>query len=243
MREGEYSLPSTNGGGIVRGVRGRIISEREHALSRRRISCAARRCVSFVGLLLSYYFFLRPQLRKWGTRLGESQRRLPGDEIIPNPTFETTHAVNIDAPPEAVWPWIAQMGRGLTGYYALDLLLNQGVPSVDFLRQDLAAPAVDQAMDGGFRILNVVPGRMLLFGGFNLKLPLGAAQDVTYLYLLERRRDGRTRLLVRRRGYCYSALGMVCTLLLEIVHFAFIFPQLKRLKAYSEAQPRRWASD
>lgn len=28
-----------------------------------------------------------------------------------------------------------------------------------------------------------------------------------------------------------TALWMVCTLLLEIVHFAFIFPQLKRLKS------------
>jgi len=212
-------------------------------LSRQKTCCVVQRRVLFTALPLIYYFFLRPQLRKWGTRLGESQRRLPGDEIIPSPTFETTHAVNIDAPPEAVWPWIAQMGRELTGYYALDLLMNQGVPSVDFLRQDLSAPAVDQAMDGGFRILDATPGRMLLFGGFNLKLPLGAAQDVTYLYLLERRRDGRTRLLVRRRGYCYSALGMVCTLALEIVHFAFIFPQLRRLKAYSESQPQRWASD
>jgi len=211
-------------------------------LSRQKTCCVVQRRVLFTALPLIYYFFLRPQLRKWGTRLGESQRRLPGDEIIPSPTFETTHAVNIDAPPEAVWPWIAQMGRELTGYYALDLLMNQGVPSVDFLRQDLSAPAVDQAMDGGFRILGVTPGRMLLFGGFNLKLPLGAAQDVTYLYLLERRRDGRTRLLVRRRGYCYSALAMVCTLALEIVHFAFIFPQLRRLKAYSESQPQRRAS-
>lgn len=211
-------------------------------MSRQKTCCVVQRRVLFTALPLIYYFFLRPQLRKWGTRLGESQRRLPGDEIIPSPTFETTHAVNIDAPPEAVWPWIAQMGRELTGYYALDLLMNQGVPSVDFLRQDLSAPAVDQAMDGGFRILGVTPGRMLLFGGFNLKLPLGAAQDVTYLYLLERRRDGRTRLLVRRRGYCYSALAMVCTLALEIVHFAFIFPQLRRLKAYSESQPQRRAS-
>lgn len=212
-------------------------------MSRQKTCCVVQRRALFTALPLIYYFFLRPQLRKWGTHLGESQRRLPGDEIIPSPTFETTHAVNIDAPPEAVWPWIAQMGRELTGYYALDLLMNQGVPSVDFLRQDLSAPAVDQAMDGGFRILDATPGRMLLFGGFNLKLPLGAAQDVTYLYLLERRRDGRTRLLVRRRGYCYSALAMVCTLALEIVHFAFIFPQLRRLKAYSESQPQRWASD
>ena len=54
------------------------------------------------------------------------------------------------------------MGRELTGYYALDLLMNQGIPSVDFLRQDLAAPAIDQPMDGAWCILDVTPGRMLL---------------------------------------------------------------------------------
>ena len=205
--------------------------------------CATSRRTAFVGLTLLYYFFLRPQLRKWGTRLGEAQRRLPGDEIVPSPNFETTHAVNIDAPPEAVWPWIAQMGRELTGYYALDLLTNQGIPSVTFLRQDIPAPDVDQVMDGGYRILEVLPGRLLLFGGFDLKLPLGVSQDVTYLYLLERRRDGRTRLLVRRRGYCYSALGRLCVLVLEIPYFAFILQQIARLKAYSEAQPGRWVRD
>jgi hypothetical protein len=201
------------------------------------------RWTALAGLALLYYFFLRPQLRKWGTRLGEAQRRLPGDEIVPTPHFETTHAVNIDAPPEAVWPWIAQMGRELTGYYALDLLTNQGIPSVDFLRKDIAEPAVDQTMDGGYRILQVLPGRLLLFGGFDLKVPLGASHDVTSLYLLERRRDGRTRLLVRRRGYCYGALGKLRALALEFPYFVFIFQQMARLRAYSEAQPQRWAQD
>ena len=196
--------------------------------------------VSTKGVLalfgLAYYFFARPQLRKWGTRLGETQRRLPGDEHIPHPNFETTHAVNIDAPPEAVWPWIAQMGRGVTGYYGLDIVKNQGIPSVNFLRQDLPQPQVGQQMDGGFQILDIQPGRQLVFGGFNLKLPLGSSQDVTYAYVLERRRDGSTRLLVRRRAYCYGALGPLYNLVLEMMHFAFMFQQLDRLKAYGEKQ-------
>lgn len=183
-----------------------------------------------------YYFFARPQLRKWGTRLGEAQRRLPGDEHIPHPNFETTHAINIDAPPQAVWPWLAQMGRNLTGYYGLDILKNQGVPSVNFLRQDVEPPQVGQSLDGGFQILDVQPGRHLVFGGFNLALPLRHSQDVTYTYLLECRRDGSTRLLVRRRGYCYGVLGPVFNLGLEIVHFVFVAQQLARLKAYGEQQ-------
>lgn len=166
-------MPSTNGGGIVRGVRGRIISERGTRLEPTENLCAARRCVSSVGLLLSWLLLPTPATAQMGhARLGESQRRLPGDEIIPNPTFETTHAGHELTPRrKPCGPWIAQMGRGLTGYLCAGLAAESGVPSVDFLRQDLAA-LVDQAMDGGF-ILNVVPGRMLLFGGFVRSCRLG----------------------------------------------------------------------
>ncbi len=122
------------------------------------------------------------------TKLGESQRRLPGDDLIPLPNFAATTAINIDAPPEAVWPWIAQMGRELTGYYGLDLLTNHGIPSVTFLRKDLDPPAIDMAMDGGFHIIALEPNHIFLFGDFDRKNPLGITQDVTYLYLLQRRR-------------------------------------------------------
>jgi len=54
--------------------------------------------------IAAYGFFLRPQMLKWGTRLGESQRRLPGDELVPQPNARFTHAMSIDAPPEALWP-------------------------------------------------------------------------------------------------------------------------------------------
>lgn len=48
----------------------------------------------------------------------EKRRPLPGDGMVPNPIFTSTHAVTIDAPPEDVWPWIAQMGGGRAGWYS-----------------------------------------------------------------------------------------------------------------------------
>ncbi len=179
---------------------------------------------------VDYTMFLRPQMLKWGTRLGESQRLLPGDELIPKPNFQMTHALNIDAPPEAVWPWIAQMGRERTGYYALDLFTNQGIPSATFVRQDIPAPEVGQEMDGGLRILSVEPHRQLIFGGFSLRKMGGVVQDMTTLYLLERRRDGSTRLLVRRRALSYGLGGELYNKLDEPVYFAFSMQQLKQLK-------------
>ena len=34
---------------------------------------------------------------------------LPGDELIPTPTWEYTHAISVDAPPEDVWPWVESL--------------------------------------------------------------------------------------------------------------------------------------
>ncbi len=181
-----------------------------------------------------YYFFLRPQMLKAGTRLGESLRRLPGDDVVAAPNFQATRAVNIDAPPEAVWPWIAQLGRERSGFYGMDELNNQGIPSVAYLRQDLAAPAPGMAMDDGYRILDVQPNRLLLFGGFDLSTPMGNVIERTTLFLLERRQDGSTRLLVRTRGYTYGILGPVYNLFYEVFDFLNGMTQLQNIRQRAE---------
>jgi hypothetical protein len=59
----------------------------------------------------------------------EKRRPLPGDALVPEPIFVSTHAITIDAPPERVWPWIAQMGAGRGGWYSWDAIDNGGAPS------------------------------------------------------------------------------------------------------------------
>src|SRR5258708_25985247 len=103
-----------------------------------------------------------------GTVPGEVEGKLRGDDLIESPYFQVTHAIDIDAPPEIVWRWIAQIGRDGSGYYGLDGLTNQGVPSVAYLRQDLPAPQSGEAMDSGYRILSVEPEHLLLYGSFEL---------------------------------------------------------------------------
>ena len=56
----------------------------------------------------------------------EKRRPLPVDAIVPEPIFASTHAITIDAPPERVWPWIAQMGGGRAGWYSWDVVDNGG---------------------------------------------------------------------------------------------------------------------
>ena len=67
---------------------------------------------------------LRPWYRKWGATEAELVKPLPGDDKVPNPNQETTRAITIHAPVDAVWPWVVQMGQGRGGLYSYERLEN-----------------------------------------------------------------------------------------------------------------------
>jgi uncharacterized protein YndB with AHSA1/START domain len=47
---------------------------------------------------------------------------MPADSVVPAPMGTVTHALTIDAPPQRVWPWLAQMGAGRAGWYSFVLV-------------------------------------------------------------------------------------------------------------------------
>lgn len=55
--------------------------------------------------------------RRSGATDAECHASLPGDEVIPHPMIEWTRPTTIDATPDAIWPWLAQMGFGRGGWY------------------------------------------------------------------------------------------------------------------------------
>src|SRR5215210_1960451 len=75
---------------------------------------------AFAVLLASLVggFLLRTEGLRWGASDEEVHKPLPGDEVVPHPMLETTHAVTIDAPAEEIWPWLVQMGHYRAGFYA-----------------------------------------------------------------------------------------------------------------------------
>ena len=80
-------------------------------------------------------FAAAPLLRHWHRRWGATDAELasarPGDELVPGCQYRCTRAITIDAPPEEVWPWLAQVGFGKAGFYSNDLLDNVAHPSAD----------------------------------------------------------------------------------------------------------------
>ena len=61
---------------------------------------------------------LRRMGRRWGATDDEVHRPMPGDELIPHPIAETTHAITILAAANEVWPWLIQMGMDRAGWYS-----------------------------------------------------------------------------------------------------------------------------
>jgi hypothetical protein len=112
-----------------------------------------------------YFLVVRPRLREWGRDPNEAELKLPGDELVTQPTTVETRGVTINAPPSAIWPWLVQMGYERAGWYSYDALDNRG-PSVDRIVPELQQIAVGDVMPthpgGGFVVKVVEPERALV---------------------------------------------------------------------------------
>ena len=129
----------------------------------------------------------------------EKRRPLPVDSFVPDPIFTSTHAITIDAPPERVWPWIAQMGAGRAGWYSWDAVDNGGKPSATTILSDCQSVAVGDVMPAipgaadAFLVSAIDPPRDLVL---TVQDGLGG-NAVAWEHVLDPLDGGRTRLLVR----------------------------------------------
>jgi hypothetical protein len=102
----------------------------------------------------------------------------------------------VEAPPEAVWPWIAQLGFGRAGWYSYDLLDNLGRHSAETVIPSLQEIHVGDVVPmgpggAGLHVKDLVAGEWLLWWD-------GVGYS-TWLWSLEQVAPGRTRLVTRVR--------------------------------------------
>ncbi len=67
--------------------------------------------------------------------------------MVPEPRWSYTLGVAVDASPEAVWPWIAQIGQGRGGFYTYQTLENMAgckITNTTEVLPDHQHPAVGQ---------------------------------------------------------------------------------------------------
>jgi hypothetical protein len=103
--------------------------------------------------------------RSWGIDPDEGSKALPGDGVVADPVASETRGITIEAGPEAVWPWLVQMGFGKAGWYSYDRLDHSG-QSADGLVEAWGDIKVGDIMPthpgGGFEVVSIDPGKSLV---------------------------------------------------------------------------------
>src|SRR5690349_14858335 len=69
----------------------------------------------------AYALLKYPPLACFGAAPDERDAALPGDDLIVA-GLQSTRAISIQAAPEAIWPWLVQMGQDRGGFYSFDWL-------------------------------------------------------------------------------------------------------------------------
>ena len=164
---------------------------------------------------------LSPVLRSWynwwGATTVEVTQPLPGDDLVPVPKLGYTRALTIQASPENIWSWLAQMGQGRGGLYSYDGLENLAgckIHSVERIipeLQDIQAGELIRLGPQGypcFAVASVDPARALVLISADPKTgqpvehtaQAGKGYSIaTWQFILKALDEKTTRLLVRQR--------------------------------------------
>jgi hypothetical protein len=154
---------------------------------------------SLFALAGLYFLLLRPWHTRWNCTEEDRTRFMPADEVVAHPTIQTHRAIWIKAKPEAIWPWLNQMGEGRGGFYSydwIDHLLGFDINSADRILTEFQKPLrVGDSIPRGMYIWAVKPDQYLVVG-----TPPGMKGfQTTWALALYPSSEGGTRLVSRVR--------------------------------------------
>lgn len=179
----------------------------------------------------------------WGATPEELTDALPGDGLLPCAQFRATRAITIAAPPQAVWPWLVQVGARRGGWYSNDLLDNLGHRSATTIVPEFQhietgewvpmAPSGTPSDHNAFKVHSFSVNEWLLW----------TKPDSTWGWRLTPTGGDGTRLVTRVHAVCdwrrpvAAALGVV---LMEFADFAMQRRMLRGIKVRAESLKGAW---
>jgi hypothetical protein len=170
------------------------------------------------GLIGAYLTVGRPLMLHWGATC---------EDLHADHAAHSTRAVTIEAPPEAVWPWLAQIGQDRAGFYSYEWLENLAgcemhnahAVHAEWQRREPGETVCLHPLRG-LPVARFEPGHVLVLEGW------GA-------FVLEPHGPGCTRLIAR--GPAPRGIGAVTNaLLMEIPHFLMERKMLLGIKERAE---------
>lgn len=142
----------------------------------------------------------------WGSTPAERSRALPGDAQAADPLILWNHAITIQAPPEAVYPWLAQIGDTRGGFYSYTFIENALMrlaglggtyANTDQIHPEWQAPQAGQGVILNFMAIQDVQPGSYVIAASTAEMP-GVVW--TWLWFLEPQGADATRLIVRHRA-------------------------------------------
>lgn len=161
-------------------------------------------------VLMIGFSIVRTNIPSWGATSEELRQPLPGDEVLPTPPSAWVNAITIDAAPEAVWPWIIQMGDSRGGFYSYMFIERAMMRAFGFsaaeanvyyqnastIHPEWQNPPLQQGMIVDYvAIRKYEPERYLLASATEKFAGMGW----TWLWHISPTADGQTRLVIHLR--------------------------------------------
>ena len=194
-----------------------------------------RLALAAATLVALYMRFLRRPVLNWGAE-AEADARLPGDELLEDADGVATRGIDVDAPPSAVWPWIAQMGPSPRGgaytYDWIENVMGLDMHSADQVLPDFQHPEVGDTIGYGknrMRVERAEPEHVLAW----------RSEDGNWVwaFVLEPR-DGGTRLVSRNRFRLPTLATRLGMLPMEPASLVMERKMLQGIKKRAEALAR-----
>lgn len=124
---------------------------------------------------------------RWGVSEGETLRSYPCDDFVASPRLQAWRGVRVEAPAEAVWPWIVQIRLAPYSYDWIDNLGRRSPRELVGLPEPHAGDRFTTACGRELgRIVSVDPGKQLtatIVGAFMSYVLVPQEHDVTRLLL------------------------------------------------------------
>jgi len=176
--------------------------------------------------------------RRWGATPEECARPMTGDAYLaggPAARVAMTRAVSIQQPPEVVWRWLAQLGRG-AGWYSYDRLDNQGKASARHIVSWIPAPQPGDATAIGY-LRHLEPGRELAWWANGTKFLGATARMVVDIQLTPQ--DGGARVVIRISADAAGPNARLALGVFQVIDTIMARRQLLGLKERAEAYGAR----
>lgn len=200
----------------------------------------------------AYQIYGRPRIQNWGSHAGEVRRALPGDDLVETPEVRTTRAITLGAPPDAVWPWIVQMGQQRAGFYSydgLERIAGLRIENADRIHPEWQDVEVGEKVylspSAAMIVVETVPNEAFVL--FREAPVPGWDRPMrwSWAFVLQPLGADRTRLMVRTRvsGQPSGPVAWVLETPMEFLHFVMERGMLQGLKQRVETAARSEASN